>query len=307
MSPNLRLLVGAVAALAVGAVQSSAAAAATCAPAKAAKAAKEVRYVARAGVPADLTSLDVYSPSRSCRRGKPAPVVLWVHGGAYQIGDKTNGMRDKVAHFNRRGWTFVSVNYRLTTPGKPRSARYPDHFRDVAAAVAWTRRSIARYGGDPRRLALLGHSAGADIVANVADDPRWLRERDLVPSALRCAGPLDTEGFDKPSSGPNGRAQWAAALGNQPGYETLTSPSLYVKSGLGIAETITVVRGAPRRRAIQTGYAAALRAAGVRTTTIDASALSHAEVSERIGARGDEVMTPPLTAFLTRCFKQGAR
>ena len=61
----------------------------------------------------------------------------------------------------------MSVNYRLTSTGDLASAHYPDHYRDVTAAVAWTRAHIWSWGGDPDRIALLGHSAGADIVANV--------------------------------------------------------------------------------------------------------------------------------------------
>lgn len=119
-------------------------------------------------------------------------MVVWVHGGGYRIGDKANQVADKRRLFNARGWIFVSVNYRLTVAGVPGSAHYPDHFRDVAAAVAWVRRHIGARGGDRTRVALLGHSAGADIVSNVTVNPRWLRERRLSLRAVRCAGPLDT-------------------------------------------------------------------------------------------------------------------
>ena len=65
-----------------------------------------------------------------CRRGRRAPVVMWVHGGAYRAGDKGNTARPKARLFNRRGWVFVSVNYRLTRPGVSWSASWPDHFRE---------------------------------------------------------------------------------------------------------------------------------------------------------------------------------
>jgi len=122
---------------------------------------------------------------------------MWVHGGGYHVGDKANQMRDKVALFDAKGWILVSINYRLTVEAKPSSAHFPDHYHDVAAAAAWVHGNIARYGGDPNRTALLGHSAGADIVANVADNPTYLKSYGLTPAVLDCAGPLDTEGFDK--------------------------------------------------------------------------------------------------------------
>lgn len=274
------------------------AATAACKPAKA----KTVRYVKRAGVAADLTSLDLYSPSKKCRKGKRAPVVLYVHGGAYQIGDKSQQVEDKIKLFNKRGWVFASINYRLTKPGQAGSAQYPDHFRDVAAAVAWIKRNVDERGGDPKRVALLGHSAGADIVSNVANDPQWLRERKHKLSALRCAGPLDTNGFNKPASGPREQAQWVAAFGNFPDYLTETSMALQVRKGIGTPRTITVVRGNRRRQAVQQGYVDALRAAGVKTTVIDATSLGHQGVTANIGAAGDTVMTPPLMKFLKGCF-----
>ena len=263
--------------------------------------AKTAAYKRVSGVPANLTSLDVYAPSRACRRGRKAQVVMWVHGGGYAIGDKANQIRDKVRLFTRRGVVFVSVNYRLTQPGKPNSARFPDHFRDVAAAVAWMRSNAARLGGDRSRMALLGHSAGADIVANVTTNPRWLRERKLSLKAVRCAGPLDTEGFDKAAAGPGERGQWVPALGNLPTYVRDTSAVHLIKRGAGIPRTVTVVRGTARRQSIERRFASTLRGAGVGTTVIDARSLSHAAVSRSIGAPGDRTMTPPLLKFLARC------
>jgi len=261
-----------------------------------------VAYTTVADVDPDLTSLDVHAPAPACG----APVVMWVHGGGYQKGDKAQGTKDKVRLFNERGWIFVSVNYRLTKPGDPQSAQFPDHFRDVASAVAWVHDNIAAYGGDPSRVALLGHSAGADIVANVADNPTYLTEHGLGLDALVCAGPLDTEGFDKTAAGdrdPDGeKEQWQVALGNNPDYLSATSATGLVRSGIGIPPTIGVVRGSAQRQRIETDYLAALQEAGVRATTIDARTLSHNEVNSRIGAAGDTVMTAPITEFLTSCF-----
>lgn len=288
---------GAALALALAATASAQAAS----PCAAAPAKRTFAYRTVAGVPANLTSLDVYSPSKACLGGRAAPVVLWVHGGAYRVGDKAQQVKDKIALFASRKYVFVSVNYRLTTSGTA-SARYPDHFRDVASAVAWVRKNISRYRGDGRRLALLGHSAGADIVSNVATDPRWLKERSLALSALRCSGPLDTQGFDKAKAEAAEQQQWVAALGNNPDFLRSTSATLLAKPKMGLRPVITVVRGTARRQAIEQGFAAAYRAAGAKATVIDARGLSHQEVNTRIGAAGDHVMTPPLLSFLKTCF-----
>jgi acetyl esterase/lipase len=259
-----------------------------------------VAYRTIDGVAPDLTSLDVYPPNNACS----APVVMWVHGGGFQSGDKANQVRDKVTLFNSHGWVFISVNYRLSKPDKG-AAQFPDHYDDVAAAVRWAKDNVASYGGDPGRIALLGHSAGADIVANVATNPAYLSGQGLDLSALRCAGPLDTEGFDKQTAedaDPEGeKAQWRVALGNNPDYLVATSPTRLVAGGLGIPPIIGVVRGTDQRQQIETGFLDALTSAGVPTTAIDARALTHNEVSSQIGAPGDTVMTPPLVGFLNDC------
>jgi acetyl esterase/lipase len=73
--------------------------------------------------------------------------------------------------------------------------RYPSFIQDGAHAVVWTLQEVQRYGGDPRRVYLLGHSAGAYNAAMVALDPRWLAVYDLTPASLHgwisLAGPYD--------------------------------------------------------------------------------------------------------------------
>ncbi|MEQ1873866.1 MAG: alpha/beta hydrolase [Ilumatobacteraceae bacterium] len=261
-----------------------------------------VAYTTIAGVDENLTSLDIYQPPTvEC----DAPVVMWVHGGGYSIGDKSNQIANKARLFNDAGWILVSVNYRLTTPGLSNSAQYPDHYNDVADAVAWVHDNIADYGGDPTRIALLGHSAGADIVSNVVTNPDYLHDVGLELSAISCAGPLDTEGFDKAQAGsndPDGQlAQWKNALGNNPDYIAQTSATLLVEPGIGIPPMIGVTRGTPQRQQIEMAFLAALTAAGIDAVTIDARSLTHSEVSTRIGAANDQVMTPPLMQFLTNC------
>jgi arylformamidase len=237
-----------------------------------------VAYRTADGVPTNQLSLDIHAPVAAC----DASVVMWVHGGGFVRGDKANQVADKVRLFNGRGWILVSVNYRLTAPGDPVAPGMRDQFADVAAAVAWVQANIGAYGGDPSRIALLGHSAGADIVSNLATNPTYLEGAGLGLDALRCAGPLDTEGFDKPSS---------------PGM----SATRLVRPGIGIPPTIGVIRGTPRRQGVETQFLDALDAAGVPTTRIDARSLTHEDVNRRIGADGDTVMTPPLVTFLDGC------
>ena len=256
-----------------------------------------VAYKTVEGVDPALLSLDIYLPANPHN----APVVMWVHGGGYAIGDKAYQMADKITLFNEQGWILVSVNYRLSVPDKG-AAQYPDHFLDVAAAVAWVRKHIPTYGGDLKRIALLGHSAGADIVSNVAVNPIYLKEYGLEFSAITCAAPLDTAGFDKAKAGDTEQEQWVNALGNNPNYIAETSATLLIQPNIGISPILGVTRGNESRQQIETEFIVALQAAGIEATLVDATSLSHEEVNNQIGAADDNVMTEPIIHFLKGCF-----
>ncbi len=280
--------------------ESGRASAAEAGPCRRAGAVRTVRYETVPGVAPRLTSLDVYPMSAGC----DAPVLVWVHGGGWRTGDKANQVRDKARLASEHGWVLVSVNYRLTDPTSPTPVVYPTHNEDVAAAIAWVHDHVADYGGDPSRIAILGHSAGAQIVASIATDERYLEAHGLALSDLRCAGALDTEGFDVASRATRGLGAglYRAAFGNDPATWADASPLLHVASGKGIPPFLVVERGTPARRAAQQRFADALRTAGVAVTVLDAGSLTHGQVNSRIGAPGDTVMTPPLVTFLSGCF-----
>lgn len=267
----------------------------------------DVPYLAVPGVAPSLLALDIYP---TCAAGAPAPVVIWVHGGAWAIGDKGNAMADKVALWNGAGYAVVSVNYRLspdTTDLDPARLRHPIHAQDVAAAVAWVHDHIAAHGGDPARMALFGHSAGAHLVALLGTDPQYLGAHQLGPAALRCVGSFDTEGYDIPRTMQTASAMQALilrnAFGDDPAVWRAASPTTHVVAGAGIPPFLTVRRGGADRQATEQAFDAALRAAGVASTQIDASALTHEEVNDHIGAPGDAVMTAPIVGFLDGCLR----
>ena len=119
--------------------------------------------------------LDVYSP----RDVKGAAVVVFVHGGEWTRGDKS-AVSYKPQFLNEHGIVFVSINYRLTPP-----ATHPAHVSDVAAALRWVHDHAGAYGGDPKKIVLIGHSAGCHLVTLVALDGRYLAKVNLQPTDLR--------------------------------------------------------------------------------------------------------------------------
>ncbi|HET6883644.1 MAG TPA: alpha/beta hydrolase, partial [Pirellulales bacterium] len=107
---------------------------------------------------AELQKLDVYAP----KGAKDLPVVFWIHGGGWQTGDK-GSVKTKPQAFADKGFVFVSTNYRLLP-----NVDMETIVRDVAKSVRWVHEHISKYGGDPNRLLVMGHSAGAQLAALIS-------------------------------------------------------------------------------------------------------------------------------------------
>jgi arylformamidase len=152
----------------------------------------------------DLNRLDLYLPDGGA---DGAPVVVYVHGGGWRTGDKGNGYLDKARLFTEAGYVYASLNYRLSPnpidTSNPSRVRYPAHPHDVGEAIGWLRRHVGEYGGDPSRIVLVGHSAGAQIVSLVGTDPSFLRRYGTDPSAIRAVVSLDTAAYDITSRADN--------------------------------------------------------------------------------------------------------
>lgn len=131
---------------------------------------------------ADRQMLDVYTPAEG-----PAPVVVFLYGGGWRSGDKAM-YRFVASALAAHGYVTVVPDYRVYP-----AAVFPDFLRDAARAVAWTKREISRYGGDPCRIVLMGHSAGAYIVAMLALDRQWLTAQAIDPD-LDLAGVIGLSG-----------------------------------------------------------------------------------------------------------------
>ena len=109
--------------------------------------------------------LDVWKRADLASDAK-APVLFQVHGGAWMMGRKEGQAEPLMAHLAERGWVCVTTNYRLS----PR-ATWPDHIVDVKKALAWTKATVAQYGGDPDFVVITGGSAGGHLASLAALTP----------------------------------------------------------------------------------------------------------------------------------------
>jgi acetyl esterase/lipase len=246
----------------------------------------DVRYATISGVNPNLLSLDLYAP----KGAQKAPVVLYVHGGSWNAGDKR-----VVAHlpefFAGAGWVLGSVNYRLAP-----QAQHPAMVQDVAAAVAWVHDNIALYGGDPEQIYLIGHSAGAHLAALLGTDTRRLADLGQQQSILRAVVPFDTAALDvRPlaAADPRPTSPYRMAFGNDPATWADASPIVHVAPGKGIPPFMLVAANGPgyasKKRGID-DFARALREAGTRAEVVDASSFrEHQSLMTEFGAPGDPV------------------
>ena len=132
--------------------------------------------------------LDVYAPENA----KNLPVVFWIHGGGWQVGDKTS-VQAKPKAFVDKGYVFVSTNYRFLP-----NVDMETIVGDIAKSIHWVHDHIAEYGGDPKRLLVMGHSAGAQLAALICTDDRYLKAEGLSLAIIKGCVPVDGDTYDVP-------------------------------------------------------------------------------------------------------------
>ena len=232
-------------------------------------------------------TLDVWVPDEPSEARHP--VVVFFYGGGWVKGD-----RDAYAFAGRalasRGFVVVIPDYR-----KVPQVRFPAFVEDGAEAVRWTRDTIARFGGDPDRIALAGHSAGAHTAVTLALDPRWLEAAgvpaDTVKAAIGLSGPYDFYPFDKKRS-IDAMSHWPTPRDTQPiAFARADAPPLLLVT----SSKDTVVRPYNTEN-----LAAKLRELGAPVETENYEGLSHEDVVVALSKpfRGKAAVLDRSVAFL---------
>ena len=172
--------------------------------------------------------LDVWTPGRP-QPGAGLPVVIFLYGGGWVAGSRQDyGFAGSA--FAGQGFVTVVADYRLVP-----EVRFPAFVQDSALAVRWVRDHIAEFGGDPRRITLAGHSAGAYNAAMLALDGHFLTDAGVDPRTIRAAallaGPYDFYPFTEPR-GRDALGAWPRPAETQPiHFARADAPPLFLAAG----------------------------------------------------------------------------
>lgn len=221
-------------------------------------------------------TMDIYLPHNP----REAPIVLMVHGGAWRFGDKSNraAVENKAAHWVARGFAFISANYRLLPAADPLSQA-----DDVARALAHAQGQAGAWGADPGKVVLMGHSAGAHLVALLAADPARAYAHGAKPWLGAVA--LDSAAFDIPRI-MNARHPrlYDRAFGHDPDYWRRASPAHALTSqALPLLAVCSMRRNDACPQADD--YAAKAKSLGTRAEVLRQD-LSHRQINEELGLPG---------------------
>lgn len=249
--------------------------------------------------------LDIYAPPSA----ENLPVVFWIHGGGWQTGDKSS-VQQKPRYFTEQGFVFVSTNYRLLP-----EVEMGVLIRDVAKALAWTHRHIASHGGDPSRIIVAGHSAGAQLAALLCTDERYLKEEGLTFTSLKGCIPVDGDTYDIPAiietaetrrrvhHEPQAKFGHREKFGNDPAKHLDFSAVTHVAKDKGIPPFLILhVAEHPDNSAQARRFGAVLRGAGIPVTVHGQKETNHTRINAELGTEGDAV-TPVMADFLAKCLK----
>lgn len=217
---------------------------------------KDLDYVAGVEYAEGKDRLDLYIPQGA----RDAPVIFSLHGGALSMGDRGEdsfvGQR-----FAAAGYLTVVTSYRLSP-----EVSHPAHIQDAAAAFAWVKRNIRQHGGDPDRIIVIGHSAGAYLAMLLAADSRYLAAHKLSPTDIK--GLVPVSGFfwvDKPGVAPD-RPKYVWGTDRKVWIES--SPARYLRADLPPVLLIDTDGDEEWRQQQNADMAAALRAAGHKNVDV---------------------------------------
>ena len=246
--------------------------------------------------------LDIYTQEGSA--GKSLPVMFWIHGGGWQAGDKSDvALKPKV--LTERGFVFVSTNYRLLPEVEMDALT-----GDVVGSLGWVHRNIGKYGGDPTRIFVGGHSAGAQLAALICVDDRYLKKEGVPFDVLKGCVPVDGDTYDIPKiimtaehrqtiyGGKMYTFGHRQKFGNDPEKHIDCSAVTHVAKGKGIPPFLLLYfSGNPNTRAQAQRLESVLKAAEIPVKAYGKRDSNHSRLNNDLG-KPDDPATVELYKFL---------
>jgi acetyl esterase/lipase len=246
--------------------------------------------------------LDIYTAQAPA--GKSLPVMFWIHGGGWQAGDKSD-VALKPKTLAERGFVFVSTNYRLLP-----EVGMEELIGDVARSVGWVHRNIARFGGDPTRIFVGGHSAGAQVAALICVDERYLKKEGVSFDVLKGCVPVDGDTYDIPKiimTSEHRQALYGGKMftfghrqkfGNDPQKHVDLSAVTHVARNKGIPPfLILYFSGNPDTRAQAERLESVLKAAEIPAKSYGKGDSNHSRLNDDLG-KADDPATQEFYKFL---------
>lgn len=242
--------------------------------------------------------LDVYAPTE----GKDHPIIIWIHGGGWRNGNKSN-VQSKPQAFVDKGFIFVSVNYRFVP-----QVTVKEMTADIAKAIKWIYDRAKDHGGNPVSIFVAGHSAGAHLAALVCTDDRYLKAEGLSLANIKGCFPVDTAAYDVPTqvAGVGGLrfANYTGVFGSDEKSQKEFSPITYVAKDKHIpAFCLLHVADRPDSTAQSKAFAKALQDVGVEATVVPGEGKNHGTINRDLGVEGDKP-TKAVFEFLDKVLKK---
>lgn len=250
--------------------------------------------------------LDIYAPEGA--RG--LPVVFWIHGGGWQAGDRKS-VQLKPAAFVEKGFVFVSTGYRLLP-----NVEMVEIFRDIAKSLRWVHEHIGEHGGDPNRILVMGHSAGAQLAALISIDERYLKAEGLPLSIIKGCVPVDGDTYDVPAIIDTAETRWRvhglppsrwghrAKFGNDSAKHLDYSAVTHVRKSSGIPPFLILhVADHPDTSAQAQRLERELKEAGIPVKRFAARQTDHSKLNESLG-QPDDAPTKALFEFVAQALNK---
>lgn len=246
--------------------------------------------------------LDIYTPEAQAATN--LPVMFWIHGGGWQVGDKSDvALKPKV--LIERGFIFVSTNHRLLP-----EVTMEELMGDIASSLGWVHKNISKYGGDPERIFVGGHSSGAQLAALICTDDRYLKKEGVSFNVLKGCIPVDGDTYDIPkiiATAEHRQMLYGGEMytfghrqkfGNDPKKHVDFSAVTHVAKGKNIPPFLLLYfSGNPDTLAQARRMESVLKSADIPARAYGKSASNHSQLNNDLG-KPDDLATEELYKFL---------